>query len=47
LGDATVLALAALGDATVLALAALGGVTRNINNPICVESSKVAKASIW
>jgi len=30
---------------TVLALATLGDVTRNRNNPICVASPKVAKAS--
>ncbi len=34
-----------LGGATVLALATLGGVTRNRNNPICVVSPKVVKAS--
>jgi hypothetical protein len=34
-----------LGGATVLALATLGGATRIRNNPICVASSKVAKAS--
>jgi hypothetical protein len=31
--------------AIVLALATLGGATRNRNNPICVASPKVAKAS--
>ncbi len=31
----------------VFALATLGSSTRNRNNPICVASSKVAKASIW
>ncbi len=34
-----------LGDITALALATLGSMTRNRNNPICVASPKVAKAS--
>jgi hypothetical protein len=34
-----------LGGMTVLALATLGGVTSNRNNPICIASPKVAKAS--
>jgi hypothetical protein len=32
-------------DTLVLALATLGGATRNRNDPICVVSSKVARAS--
>ncbi len=34
-----------MGGATVLALATLGNALRNRNNPICVASPKVAKAS--
>jgi len=34
-----------LGNVSELALATLGGATRNRNNPICVVSPKVAKAS--
>ncbi len=32
-------------DTLLLALATLGGATKNRNNPICVMSPKVAKAS--
>ncbi len=32
-------------DTLIFALAALGGATKNRNNPICVASPKVAKAS--